>query len=267
MDRRRTPPAFVPVSVLVAVAAVVLAGCSSSPSSGDGGGGATIAAPTTTTATTGGSASTAGPGTTARRPPPTTPGPSTTTRSGSAAATVTRDDLGGIDPASLGELPTDAPYGRYATIRDDTGQVSAEVPVTWEHDGSIRTITEVDVPNVVAAPLLQDYYDDRTSPGMRLAAYQGELADKGIDWALRHEGEVDHLDRCTGTSETTPFSLGSREGTAQVTTGCGRSGDVTVVQVAAATPDGGDLAVLQVALVSTADVAALATILGSMAVP
>ena len=252
MTSHPIPPATVLVAALV-LAVTTSAGCSSS--TGDGAGA------TTTTSTT------AAPATTTRAATPTTSERSTRTTGSSAGGPVTRDDLGGIDPASLGDLATRAPYQRFTTIRDETGQVRVEVPATWEHDGSIRTITQVDVPNVVAAPVLQDYYDDRSTPGMRLAAYQGELADRGVDWALQHEAEVDHLDRCTDTTETTPFSLGSREGTAQVTTGCGLDGDVTVVQVAASAPDGGDLAVLQVALVSTADVAALATILGSMAVP
>lgn len=253
MTLRPAPPATVLIAAIV-LAATTSAGCSSSTGDVAGGGA------TTTTATT------AAPATTTRAAP-TTSERSTGTTGGSSSGTVTRDDLGGIDPASLGDLPARGPYARFTTIRDETDQVRVEVPATWERDGGIRTITGVDVPNVVAAPVLQDYYDDRTTPGMRLAAYQGDLADRGIDWALRHEAEVDHLDQCTGTTETTPYSLGSREGTAQVTAGCGRDGDVTVVQVAASAPDGGDLAVVQVALVSTADVAALATILGSLSVP
>lgn len=260
MTRRRTSPTGALVAALLAVAGTTVACSSTTGGSTDGG-----AAPTTTATTS--APTTAAPGTTARATATTAARRTTTTTDGSATATVTSDDLGGIDPASLGDLRTRAPYQRFTTIRDETDQVSVDVPSTWEHDGAIRTITEVDVPNLVAAPVLQDYYDDRSTPGMRLAAYQGELADRGIDWALRHEAEVDHLDRCTGSTETTPVSIGSRQGTAQVTTGCGRDTDVTVVQVAAADPAGGDLAVLQVALVSTADVAALARILGSASAP
>ncbi len=258
MTTSRGPLAL--LAATVAVTATLGAACSKKEVTSDIPGTTTTAVVATTEAP----ATTQSPGTT-RTPGTTAPRRTTTSR---AQTNISADDLGGIDPTVFADLPDDAPYGRFVTERDATDAIAVDIPATWETDTKVRTITGVTVPSIVASLDLQDYYDNRTTPGMRFAAYQGELRSKGAAWALQHEGEVDKLDQCTGSPQAFPFEDKDYSGQAQVTTGCGVNNDVTVVQIAASDKQGtGDLAVLGVSLTSQADVAALQRVIASFKVP
>jgi len=152
----------------------------------------------------------------------------------------------------------DAPstYTDYTTISDDSGALQVSVPVEWaDVDGAPQEINGVQAPTVSAAPDLQSFVETWGTPGMKFYATDqfdptnlGAVLDS-VSW----EGQCTYGGR---EDYTDPVYTGQFD----VWTDCGESG--AQYFVLASTPaDGSYVAVVEVQVVTDADLEALDTIL------
>lgn len=80
------------------------------------------------------------------------------------------------EPSDTGS-PGPAAYDSYTSVADDTGQLSLEVPTAWSHrrsNGWFTNLPRVDSnpvgPGVNAAPNVEDWSSDLTTPGIFLGS-------------------------------------------------------------------------------------------------
>ncbi len=157
---------------------------------------------------------------------------------------------------------SDAPttYGSYTTITDDTGTLALEVPTAWaDVDGSAWVIDDQPVGQQLAAsPDLNGYYNTWETPGV-VFAVSADLAGEYTTGDLLDL--IDFSDSCTsGGREAYADELYS--GAYDLWTDCGGIG--TLFVVLAAQPEAGNqMLLVQVQIVTDADLEALDHILAS----
>lgn len=248
---RRNP--VVRTALVVLFLGVGLAAC--------GGGGDEAATTTTTT--------TAPPETTTTTAAVFDPGDSTDT-------TDTTDSGGGSDQqAAIDDFtngltdeiaPEQAAGYTFATISDDTGQLTVEAPAEWtDVDGRTATLGNITLPDVRASTDLEAYNTTYAVPGFEFrATSDSSTGDPGsvLDvYAERTSEDCDRLDR---QAYADPLYTG----VSQTFTNCGAAGAAfvwTVVQPID-TSDGDYIAVVGVQILSDADIDALGHILDTFVV-
>jgi serine protease Do len=122
----------------------------------------------------------------------------------------------------------------YTTVQDDTGALVVDVPTAWT-DVQTEPFTDDSggsYPQIIAAPSIDGYLNDYTTPGMSFAADQTG-ARTVDDWLASSDFTAD----CT-TDGPEPYDDGLYQGQLQVWYSCG--GGASQVAVIAAAPPGGE---------------------------
>jgi len=136
------------------------------------------------------------------------------------------DDVAVEDDPAVAE----ATYTEYVTVSDDSGSISASVPVEWSDiDGAPN---EEFGPSLYAAPDLESFLDTFDTPGVIIEA-TGSRGAADIDLTL---DELDLSDQCTYEGRS-PYSDVLYTGSLDLYTNCG--GTTTTLFVVAVTPEDG----------------------------
>lgn len=151
-------------------------------------------------------------------------------------------------------------YDGYTTVTDDTGSISVDVPTAWaEVDGSAWVMggSPVGVA-ITAAPSIEGFESTWTTPGMFFGASRDMIATYDEESIL--DG-IDFSDTCEYDSRS-EYADPLYTGFYDLWTGCGGTGTMLVV-LAAVPPDRSFLLLVEVQVVSEADVEALDTVLNT----
>lgn len=151
-------------------------------------------------------------------------------------------------------------YDGYATVTDDTGSISVDVPTAWaEVDGAAWTMggTPVGVA-ITAAPSIEGFQSTWTTPGMFFGASRDMIASYDEPGIL---DSIDFSDACAYDSRN-EYADALYTGFYDLWTGCGGTGTSLVV-LAAVPADRSFLMVVWVQVVSEADLEALDTVLNT----
>lgn len=163
-----------------------------------------------------------------------------------------------------GGLTSGAAYGDFVPVSDDSGVISVMVPSQWSQvDGTAITLDDgSQVQNVQAAPDLQGFRERWDVPGLSLsAAAAGQLGDSGT---LLDQFISGAAGACTDGGRE-PYDDGLYTGQIQYFTNCGGTGAASAFIVAE--PAGGSfVALVQVQMVTDADIAALDEIIATFTV-
>jgi serine protease Do len=152
----------------------------------------------------------------------------------------------------------DPEYSDYASLVDDTGLMTVEVPAEWS--STITQPLEIDgvgsVPYIAASPDLDGYTQTWTTPGVELMALPGQLPVPDLLDAFAPG------DQCTDEG-VTDYADGVFVGQSQMWSGCGDSEAIYVVLAATPVGDEPYTFVLLVQVVTSADGDAFGHILGT----
>lgn len=165
-------------------------------------------------------------------------------------------------PTDTGSTGGDATtYDSYVTVNDDSGTLQVEIPSAWvDINGSewVENDNPIGVA-VSAAPNLDDFWDTWGTPGMFFGASAtlNQTTDEMLD-------EFQFTNSCTYEGRT-PYEDPLYTGVYDLWSDCGDAGTLYVV-VAATPADGAFLILVQVAVVTDADLDALDHILNSFVV-
>ena len=151
-------------------------------------------------------------------------------------------------------------YSEYVTVTDDTGAVSVDVPAEWSDvNGTAWTLDGVDVgPSILASPDIAAYQDTWQTPGVFVGASRDLLATYDETTIL---DSIDFSDSCAYDGRY-DYSDPLYTGFYDLWTGCGGT-ETSFITVAATPTDRAYLIVVQVQVVSEADLEALDTILNT----
>ena len=155
-------------------------------------------------------------------------------------------------PAAGGEQITG-----YTSVSDDTGQLSVDVPNEWS-DVVTAPITPDDgtqVPFIAAAPSLDGFYSTWDTPGLTFAATTGVTVEDALASFAPAEGQ------CTDLG-VQPYEDPAYTGSFQIFDACGGTG-TAIITIAAQPPDQAFTAIVQMQLVSDADVDVLDYVINS----
>jgi serine protease Do len=165
-----------------------------------------------------------------------------------------------VEGQTGGDLEGGEAY-EYTTVTDDTGLLIVDVPVAWS---DVQTSTEdlngEEVPQIVAAPNVDEFLNTYTTPGMSFGISVDGSTQIG-DWLSNSDFSADCTDN--GVEE---YDDGTYVGSAQYWTECGPDGNA-ILAVIAAGPEDGSFTVRVVAqLLTEADIEALDRIIQSFRV-
>ncbi len=160
------------------------------------------------------------------------------------------------------EGSTDGPtsYAEYAPVSDDTGAITVDVPTEWsEVSGAGWTMngTPVGV-SITASPSIAGFQDTWATPGMFFGASRDLIGPYDHTTIL---DDITFADSCVYDSRT-EYSDPLYTGFYDLWTGCGGT-DTMLVVLAAVPEDRSILLVVQVQVVSEADLEALDTVLNT----
>ena len=154
-----------------------------------------------------------------------------------------------------GDSADGADYTDYVMITDDSGQLSVSVPAAWaDVDGAAIDLGGVSSPSIIASTSIADYQSRWDVPGVQFVASDTLLAytaDELLDLAASPD--------CTSTGRDT-YEDGHFLGHFEVFADCGDTGATTIV-VAAFPTDGAYGVLVNVQVVTDADLVALDEIL------
>lgn len=146
------------------------------------------------------------------------------------------------EPAAGGQQITG-----YTSITDDTGQLSVDVPNEW-NDVDTAPITldnGTELPWIAAAPSLDGFYSSYTTPGLVFSATTALGVDEALATFAPSEGE------CTDLG-VQPYEDAAYAGSFQIFEACGGT-DTVLITIAAQPPDQSFTALVQMQLVTEAD--------------
>jgi serine protease Do len=164
-----------------------------------------------------------------------------------------------------GQLGGGSSYSSYTRVFDDSGSISVEVPAEWrEVDGSPFTFDDGSQwANVLAAPSISAYNSQWDVPGVSVTA--ASTADVGSDMqAILDAYAEGAIASCTDAGREA-YDDGLYTGYVQYLSNCGGTA-ASSVYIAASPADGSFVALVQVQLVSQADLEALDQIIATFMV-
>jgi serine protease Do len=158
-----------------------------------------------------------------------------------------------VEEETGGSLSGGTEYTEYTEVTDDSGAISVQVPTSWAQvDGTPITLDDgTTIANISAAPDLQAFYSNWTSPGLSLSGAGPEV---GTD--VNELLATITSNAAEGCTETPPqdYDDGLYTGLIQVFTDCGGTGAV-VLAIAAQPADGSFTALAIIQLATEADIA------------
>lgn len=166
----------------------------------------------------------------------------------------------GDEVSDTGSGTGTAGYSEYTFVTDDTGSLNLEVPVEWDDtNGSAWTRDGEDVGfGLSASTDLDGYYNTWTTPGVFFGASTTLVSSYTPEQAL---DDLDFSDSCAFESRE-EYSDAFYTGFYDIWTNCGGE-DTLFISLAAVPEDSAFLIVVQVQVVSDADLEALDHILNS----
>ena len=173
--------------------------------------------------------------------------------------------LGTAVEEETGPLQTAGAYSGFTRVSDDSGAISVEVPNEWTSiDGAPVTLEDGSTwANVTASTNVQGYNDTWNTPGVSITAAPGSAVDADPTTVLNLFSEG-ALGACTNDGQQ-PYDDGLYTGTVQYFSNCGGSG-ASAVYLAAKPADGSFMVLVQVQMVTEADLAALDQIVATFIV-
>ncbi len=167
--------------------------------------------------------------------------------------------------SQTGTLTTGTDYSGFIRVSDDSGAVTVEVPSDWaDVDGRPVELDDgTQWVNVLAAPSVAAYNQQWDVPGVSVTAAPGEDVGTDLDTILSAYAEP-ALGACNDAGRDT-YDDGLYSGYVQYLSGCGGT-DASAVYIAASPAAGSFVVLVQVQLVTEADLAALDQIIATFVV-
>lgn len=164
-----------------------------------------------------------------------------------------------------GTLSGGSSYSGYTRVSDDSGAISVEVPNEWaDVDGAPFTLDDGSQwANVLASSSIAGYNQQWDVPGVSVTAASSDSVGGDLDTILTTYAEG-ALGACTDSGRE-PYDDGLYTGYVQYLSACGGT-QASAVYIAASPADGSFVVLVQVQLVSDADLAALDQIIATFMV-
>ena len=175
------------------------------------------------------------------------------------------ESLASAVEAETGPLEAGAAYGEYIRVNDDSGSVSVEVPSSWSSvDGTPITLDDgTQWKNVTAATDFAAYSERWDVPGVSITAASADAVGTDVGAILSAYTES-ALGACADDGQV-PYDDGLYTGLVQYLSACGGTA-ASAVYIVAMPADASFVALVQVQLVTEADLAALDQIIATFIV-